>query len=475
MDSSDIDDFNDILLVRQIRQRRLAERAGNRDRSDEESLSDDDNNSSDEEEDDGDEEEQEYINAAQDAIENLLRRVRENDPGTVEISSRHEYGQYFDNMSGNDWEQLGLGISSNNHVRELELRSYTGAHIELRVTLNDETMSSFFRGLTGSNSIEEVRLMYNDFGVEGARSMVPFLQNASNLTSLNFTGNNIGSEGFNLLWRALRDSPIEMLSCCRCNIKSIQIDGDHVLKNLAKLFLYDNMIDTDDCYELAKLLQGGNSTLNYLDLQHNKIDDEGITVLANALQSNTSLQNLELRGNKIGVEGMTSLLKLVNDISSIKATLNSNHTLQTIAVDKDTNRIWLHIHAATTINRKNNTAVAGRAKVIHTQLNSTKRAKLAHLQGVDRSLYSEIDTLHLPEVLALVGKSHGHSEFFLALQASVTGLISTVNKKQCIEQKRDYYLAKAAELDAELEAMEEAERNVVVFGGDCRKNKRRRT
>ncbi|KAL7452149.1 hypothetical protein ACHAWC_003882, partial [Mediolabrus comicus] len=433
MDSSDIDDFNDILLVRRIRQRRLAERAGNRDRSDEESLSDDDNNSSDEEEDDGDEEEQEYINAAQDAIENLLRRVRENDPGTVEISSNTEYGQYFKDMSGNQWEQLGLGISSNNHVRELELR----------VTLNDETMSSLFRGLTGSNSIKEVRLNEygwmllhrrpnNGFGVEGARSMLPFLQNASNLTSLNFTSNNIGSEGFNLLWRALRDSPIEQLYCGYCGIESIEIDGDHIPNNLRHLFLNGNRIDTDDCYELAKLLQGRQSMLNYLDLDYNNIGDEGITVLANVLQSNTSLQNIRLRGNKmIRDEGMASLLKLVNDISSIKATLNSNHTLHTISVDKEvTNVIQRHIHAATKINRenRNNTVAAGRAKVIHTQLNSAKRAELAHLQGVDRSLYlSEIDNLHLPEVLALVGKSHGHAEFFLALQASVTGLISTVN------------------------------------------------
>ena len=53
MDSSDIDDFNDILLLRQIRQRRLAERAGNRDSSDEESSSDDDNSSEDDSSSDG--------------------------------------------------------------------------------------------------------------------------------------------------------------------------------------------------------------------------------------------------------------------------------------------------------------------------------------------------------------------------------------------------------------------------------------
>lgn len=264
-----------------------------------------------------------------------------------------------------------------------------------------------------------------------------------------------------------------------CGIKSIEIDGDNVPKTLTQFYLYDNSIDTDDCYELVKLLQG-HSMLNSLDLEYNNIDDEGITVLANALQSNTSLQYISLRGNKFRDEGIASLLKLVNDISSIKATLNSNHTLHSIAVGNEvTNVIQRHIHAATKINRenRNNTVAAGRAKVIHTQLDSTKRAELAHLQGVDRSLFlcSEIDTLHLPEVLALVGKSHGHSEFFLALQSSVTGLISTVNKKQCIQQRRDYHLAKAAGLDAELEAMEEAEMNVVAFGSDSRKNKRRRT
>ena len=372
MDSSDSDnsesDFDDLPLLRRLARRRVRRiLAGNRDSSDEESSSDDDSSSedessSDEEEDAGDE---------QDAIENLLRRVRENDPETLEISSNTEYGQYFQNMSGNHWEQLGLSISSNNHVRRLELDD----------TLNEENMSSFFRGLTGSSTIRKVRVTDNGFGVEGVRIMERFLQNTSNLTSLNVNGNNIGSEGFNLLWRALRDSPIEMLSCCMCNIKSIEIDGDRVPKNLTTLFVYDNMIDTDDCYELAKLLQGGHSMLNNLDLEYNYIDDEGIAALTNALQSNTSLRNVDLRGNKICVEGMTSLLKLVNDISSIKATLmKSNHTLQTIMVDEDTNEIQRHINAATKINResKKNTA-AGRAKVIHTQLHSTKRAELAHL------------------------------------------------------------------------------------------------
>ncbi len=43
----------------------------------------------------------------------------------------------------------------------------------------------------------------------------------------------------------------------------------------------------------------------------------------------------------------------------------------------------------------------GKEKVIKTQLDNTKRAKLAELQGVHESLYEVVDPLLLPEVLSL--------------------------------------------------------------------------
>jgi hypothetical protein len=548
MDSSDSDssddNFNDIPLLAQLRWLRRA--AENRDNSDEDSSSDDDNSAS--EDNSNSSSDEESSSEEEDQAQPFFRNVLSN---LDKLWIRRRQGR---NMNVEDWEQLGHDAANNTDLKDL----FLGEGV-----LNEQKMTSFFRGLTGSNSIETIRLMDNDSGVEGVRSMsmVQFLQNTSNLKKLIINRNNIGSEGFssllralrdspittlacnntgiesihvdnidhtpknllnlnlsnnnidaegcreiarlwqgkastltifgihnnniqsegfNLLWRALRDSPIEHFGCSNCGIDSIEIDDDHIPKNLKGLDLHQNNINTDGCRELAKLLlKGRDSMVEMLHLENNNIDDEGIGVLVNALQNNTSLKRLYLMGNNISLESKASLLKLVNDISSIKATLNSNHTLQKIqVVDEGTiGLLQHHIDANTKINRENenNPMAAGRAKVIHTQLDSTNRAELARLQGVDRSLYSEIDTLHLPEVLALVGKSHGHSEFFLALQSSVTGLISTVNKKQCIQQQRDYHLAKAAELDAELEAMEEAERIVVVFGSDCRKNKRRRT
>ena len=47
---------------------------------------------------------------------------------------------------------------------------------------------------------------------------------------------------------------------------------------------------------------------------------------------------------------------------------------------------------------------AGREKVIQTQLHSERRAKLVEIQRVQsQSLYGEINPLHLPEILSLVG------------------------------------------------------------------------
>ena len=99
-----------------------------------------------------------------------------------------------------------------------------------------------------------------------------------------------------------------------------------------------------------------------------------------------------------------------------------------------------HIGMATHINNlsENNPEAAGRDKMIHTQLNSTQRAELADFQGVNRSLYSEINPLHLPEVLSLVGQHHGQGELYVALRSSIAGVISTVIKKQCLHPNKEH-------------------------------------
>ena len=411
-----------------------------------------------------------------------LQGLKENNPETTELERRGEYN-YVQNMADDGWEELGQDIASNTHLRSLSL--YERA-------LNDHKLSCLFRRLTRSSSIRDVSFSDNGLSAVGLRSMVPFLQNANNLTNLDLEGNNIQSEGFNLLFRALRDSPIYFLHCGRCGIESIEIDNNHIPEHLTLLNLSSNFINADGCRGLAKLLQGGNATLKQLHLYDNKIDDDGVEILADALQNNTSLTALGLVGNDgISKHGMTILLKLVNDVSSINATLQSNHTLRNLLV-KEINHnefdpheeIQTHVNVATEINGNSGSdpEAAGKEKVIQTLLHSMKRSQLCRLQGIDRSLYSEIDPLHLPEVLSLIAQRHGEGELYAAVLSSIMTLCSTMNREKCIQQERDYHAAKAAEhiakveeLDKELASIKEAAAMRSQDNVCFQSNKRRRT
>ena len=273
----------------------------------------------------------------------ILKGVRENDPQTMQLYASGDNESVsetiLERMTEDEWEELGRDISNNTHLMYVKFNDYA---------FNEQMMSALFRGLTKSNSIRHMNLHYNeDVGVEGIRSMLPFLQNAKKLVQLEVVNTyQIKSEGFNMMFRALHGSPIKELDCGSCDIDTIEIDIDHAPKHLEKLCLGRNEIKADGCHELAKLLQGNDSTLKILDLHENKIDDEGVAILVGALQNNTSLTTLNLTDNNgdedsgvpwcnvITNQGKLLLLKLVNDVSSTKAILKSNHTLQHIYLGK---------------------------------------------------------------------------------------------------------------------------------------------
>jgi hypothetical protein len=377
-----------------------------------------------------------------------LQQLKANDPRSVGYFGGGGQHRCIQNVTDEKWEEIGNDIANNTHLTVLLF--YEGA-------LNDHKMTFLFRGLTGSNSLRRLELNNNALSVVGMRSMVPFLQNSNNLVKLDLDDNNLQSEGFNAMFRGLRNSPIEQLYCNKCGITSIEIRC--IPKHLKRLDLNENSISVDGCRQIAKLL-GGDATLEQLQLRDNEIDDEGVEILVEALKNNKSLKQLYLRENdSISRQGRIMLLKLVSDISSIEATLRSNHTLEDIKVldEEEEDEILEHIDHATYINRHADAprlfgGIGGPAdteKVILMQLQSALKAKLAELQGVYQSIYSEIDPLHLPEVLSKICRRYGMTELYAALKSSLLELISTVNRKACILLKRDSYLAKVAQLNAE--------------------------
>jgi len=395
-----------------------------------------------------------------------LRKMRENDPAVTKLVSATDDKDW---VFAEQWTQFGRDVSNSSYLRTLEIYD----------VLNDYGVAAFFRGLTRSNSLRKFKLASSEYSLIGVESMLPFLQNASSLECFELRHNNDGftSEEFSLIWGALRDSHIKKLSLFNCGLRSIDIDVTYVPSKLVALNLSCNFINADGCREVAKLLRMTNTTLEKLYLGVNDIDDEGLSFLVQALQTNTSLTKMTLNCNdRIGQEGMKLVLKLLNDISSIKSTLLSNHTLRRITFEDNFDYaaytytgIEAEIKRVLDINEyhKNNPDAAARQKVIQTQLSSEIRAGMRRLQGLDddkKSPLTDLGPLLLPELLAIVDTHHCVGEFFELFRTCVADLWTTINRKRVLQQRRDEVskqmealVEEKKELDTEIDLIEQAE------------------
>lgn len=325
------------------------------------------------------------------------------------------------------------------------------------VSMDGRRMRLLFREMTKSTSITSLSVgsdqwqNTNHFGIDSIRDMVPFLKNSTEITRIHLGGNAIHTEGFELLMNALDGGPIQVLELYQCSIDCILTLENCTLPNLTMVRLSFNNIRTmpslekhtnldslDLCNNQIELpkVQGG-AGLKNLSLSSNGITDEGVEVLVKSLQHNTSLTTLRLSGNHFTDTGLCPLLKLLNDVSSINGTLNSNHTLTSVRTydysdrldDTPTKKeVRKLIKDATNINSKSSNP--GREKILHTLLNSTKRAELARFQwngstmasllsddngngkSLTSSLLSDEHAFLLPEILSLVDSTHGQNELY---------------------------------------------------------------
>lgn len=227
-----------------------------------------------------------------------------------------------ENFTNQAFRLLGQYIANNTILENINL---------CVCRLTDEKMASLFSELTHSTSLINLNLSVNSFGIEGVRSMIPFLQtqNSPNLSTLFMGGNNINLECFMVLVSALNGTSIEKLYFLNCNITDISALETYTLPRLKELILNGNHVGRDGCRILSNLLQKDRSTLKELYLINTGINDEGAELLANSLKQNTTLKKLHLSSNNgITEKGCKAFLKLLLGVSStIESTYKSNHTL----------------------------------------------------------------------------------------------------------------------------------------------------
>ena len=293
--------------------------------------------------------------------------------------------------------------------------------------------------------------------------MISLLQNSPQLINLYLCDNrNINTECFEVLIRGLNGMSIKGLYFNNCNITDISPLETYILPHLRRLSLNGNNIGREGFITLSNLLQHEGSTLTNLLLGNTGIGDEGIEILANSLKDNTKLRELNLENNNdTTVKGRRALLILLNDISSIESTYNSNHTLTSCHLDETlNNEIRSLIKCACGENRigsflGSHGQNVGRVKVIKYQLNSNERKKLCHLQGVDYSsignLFADIEPILLPDILALISSHHGRSELYTALTQTAPNLLSYIDRKAMIQDALAKMEAQRAALKVEYE------------------------
>ena len=100
-----------------------------------------------------------------------------------------------------------------------------------------------------------------------------------------------------------------------------------------------------------------------------------------------------------------------------------------------------HIDSALKIYEQSegNFHASGRAKVITTQLNSTTREEICHLQGIGYSfsaLFVDIDPVLLPDLLALASSAHGQNELYCMLLTTGPELFSLIPREMPAHPQR---------------------------------------
>jgi len=372
-----------------------------------------------------------------------ITKIRANYPGNDEFILQTDDADEFSDLA---WTLLGRCIANNTQLKDVFLNG---------CNLTNEKMALLFREFVRSATLERIYLSSNEFGIDGLRSMISFLENAPQLKALWLRSNdNINTECFELVIRTLhgRSVEIERLYFGGCNITDISVLNTYNLPNLRDLYLTRNNIGREGIMTLSNLLQQEGSTLTKLHLMATGMGDEEAEIIASSLIQNTKLEELNLLENNITERGCLAFFKLLNDVSSIENTYNSNHTLRTVSIaEYVTSDLLDSISEACIENRTgSNPNSIGRLKVIRTQLKSQNREKYCKLQGIQcpSNIFADIDPNLLPNILGLIGESHGQTELYTALVPMAPDLLSYIDRKALLTDE----LSKTADEYARIKA-----------------------
>ena len=96
-------------------------------------------------------------------------------------------------------------MKKNDHLESISLGGCDTTDYDLKI---------FFKGATRNSNLMELNLLHNRFGVDIVKAVITFLSNSTNLTMFNTYGNEITTEVFDFIVKALQVCSIKSL-CLR--------------------------------------------------------------------------------------------------------------------------------------------------------------------------------------------------------------------------------------------------------------------
>lgn len=205
--------------------------------------------------------------------------------------------------------QIAGALRGNPHVRSLMLGTDA---------IGDEGARAVGDVAAGSRTLEALYLGCNNIGPEGARALGESLVDAPGVTGLWLKRNPIGPAGARHLAGLLRrNQRLRTLDLVNTGLgeAGLQALADALCEGnqgLRDLYLSGNGLGPSAAPALARILRGA-PRLQGLYLGVNRLGEEGVRLLAEALADNRTLRRLELPSNglSLGLAGTRHLLVAV--------------------------------------------------------------------------------------------------------------------------------------------------------------------
>ncbi|EJK52647.1 hypothetical protein THAOC_28058, partial [Thalassiosira oceanica] len=175
-------------------------------------------------------------------------------------------------------------------------------------------------------TLREVVLRGNSLDDDCTTLLAQGLSDCKQIQSLDLSHNRISDNGLDVLVQGLPTS-VDVLYLPR---NDIALARHVLLLRLRVLSIVDNTLCRGGTGVIAASLANPECRLEDLHLSQCNIGDEGAAILADSLRNNQRLIVMSLRENNMTDRGWNEFSSILCDASSINATYNSNHTLQSL-------------------------------------------------------------------------------------------------------------------------------------------------